>query len=341
MSRQSPLPAVLLRYRDDILSHLQGISRGDSLLYRMMRFQLGFEDESGQALPGGLGKALRPAVCLFTCEVLGADWRKALPAATALELVHSFSLVHDDIQDRDEERRHCPTLWMLWGVGQAINAGDAFHTLAMRAVSELRGAGVPAERVTRAHGLLSQATFEMIEGQCLDLQYEERFDLTSRDYLLMISRKTGALIDCAFGLGALVGGADEETLGVFRRAGRHLGLAFQIRDDLLGIWGEPSEMGKPASDLWRKKRTLPVIYAMEFPDSRARVQEFLRCEPLTDEEVYDLRSVLEKTGADRYAAELGEKEGRSALDSLREIELPGWALEAYEELVNFSVYREK
>lgn len=328
---QPTLPPLLMRYRDEIIRGLKEAVCGSSLLFRMMRFSLGLEDPSGQALDG-LGKALRPTLCLFACEALGGEWRKALPAAVALELVHNFSLVHDDIQDGAKERRHRPTVWAVWGVGQAINVGDALHALSSLVLCQVSD--------TEALRLLSQATLEMIEGQHLDLEYERCLDLTVQDHLKMISKKTGALMACALELGALLGGADPKTREIFKNAGQDLGLAFQIRDDTLGIWGSEESTGKPASDLWKKKRTLPVIYALENTQSRTRVLEYLKSEHLTEEDINALKALLEEIGAKRYAQGLATSYARRALQALKGASLPSWAWKEAQELVDFLVHRE-
>ena len=159
-----------------------------------------------------------------------------------MELIHNFSLIHDDIEDRDLQRHHRPTLWAIWGEPKALTAGSVMFNLAFLALSQSRN--VPGERLLYASSRLTQSSLEMIEGQYLDISFEERLDVTTGEYMDMISRKTGALISCALEVGAFLGSGDREMASLMAKAGRHLGNLFQIRDDILGVWGDPSVTGK-------------------------------------------------------------------------------------------------
>jgi geranylgeranyl diphosphate synthase type I len=235
----------------------------------MMRYHLGWEDQQGNP-SDATGKRLRPALCLLACEAAGGEWQKALPAAAAVELVHSFSLVHDDIQDRDRERHHRPAVWTVWGEAQAINAGDALLALARLALTTPAEDGIPPETIVDAGRLLDAATLDMVEGQTLDLEYEQRPELSLDDYTHMAEKKSGALFGCALALGALAAGKDGEASRRFDRAGRRLGLAFQARDDILAIWGKQEKTGKPSgSDILRKKKSLPYMLAYGLADPKA------------------------------------------------------------------------
>jgi geranylgeranyl diphosphate synthase type I len=216
----------------------------------MIRHHMGWEQD------GGAGKALRPTLCLVACEGLSGRWQPAAQAAAAIELVHNFSLIHDDIQDRDLTRRHRPTVWARFGTAQAINAGDALLALAQRTILGTRYS--PARH--RAAAALADATARMVEGQVLDLIHEGRLDGGVATYLAMVNRKTGALMGCALELGAVFAGSPPATAARLRLAGEAIGMAFQIRDDILGIWGDPARTGKPgASDLRQRKATYPVL----------------------------------------------------------------------------------
>src|SRR5205823_4160840 len=208
-------------------------------LYRIIRYHMGWEEPDGRPGPGAGGKALRPALCLLACEAVGGDIDRCLPAAAAIELIHNFSLIHDDIQDQDRERHHRPTVWTVWGVPQGINAGDGLWALANRAF--LRGAerGVDAAIILRAYAMLNDACLTMIEGQALDLSFEEGraagdglAPVTVEAYLDMIARKTGALLAASLGIGALVGSGDALTAAAFHRFGAQLGRIYQVQDDL-------------------------------------------------------------------------------------------------------------
>ncbi|HIE17431.1 MAG TPA: polyprenyl synthetase family protein, partial [Dehalococcoidia bacterium] len=265
VSDVSTLPTVLERYRIEIDTELRSVlAERQSPLYDMMRYHFGWIDEKGNHQQGLVGKALRPTLCLLACEAVGGEYRRALPAAAAIELVHNYSLIHDDIQDDDRERRHRPTVWSIWGKPQAINAGTAMRILANIALLRLESHGVPLEKQRHIQRLLDETSLRLIEGQYLDISYESRFDITVSDYLRMIEGKTASLIACAMEVGTSLGTDDADLIESFRSIGRNLGLAFQIRDDILGIWGDKEETGKPlASDIRRRKKTLPIAYALE------------------------------------------------------------------------------
>lgn len=337
MVRTATLPELLSRYRGGLEQALREVAFARELpLYRLIRYHLGFgEDGEGNYL----GKALRASLALFACEALTGDWRPALPAAVAVELVHSFSLVHDDIQDRDEERHGRPTVWRLWGIGQAINVGDALRELAALSLHRLKG--FPAEVILRAARVLDEAVLAMIEGQYLDLSYEERWDLTVQDYLEMVGRKTGALIGVALELGALLARPEEDDLHQrFREAGRWLGLAFQAKDDLLGIWGDPRQTGKSASsDLRNRKKTLPIVYALNEPDGQ-ELRQLYSLPRLGEAELARILELLGRCGAREWAQARAEEFCERARAQL-EGSLPGWARRLWDELLEFIVQRER
>jgi geranylgeranyl diphosphate synthase, type I len=259
------LPAILERYRSEVDSELKEIIHGrESPLYNMMSYHLGWIDEEGNPTKNNSGKALRPALCLFSCEAVGGNYHKAVPAAAAVELVHNFSLIHDDIQDDDKERRHRPTVWAIWGKPQAINAGTAMHILANAALIRLQGDGISSNKQLYLGQRLDEVTLSLLEGQYLDIGFEDRFDIKVNDYLTMVSGKTAALISGSMEIGALIGTNDENKVKSFSEVGKSLGLAFQIRDDILGIWGKEEETGKPSgNDIRRKKKSYPVVFFLE------------------------------------------------------------------------------
>ncbi|MDD5093438.1 MAG: polyprenyl synthetase family protein [Dehalococcoidia bacterium] len=230
----------------------------------MMRYHMGWVDAAGQSRLTKGGKLLRPALCLLSCESVGGDWHKALPAAAAIEILHNFSLVHDDIEDGDRERRGIPTVWSVWGEAQGINTGDAMHVLARLALLDLEQKGIDSGKVILAARLMDATCLKLCEGQYLDISYENRLDIGINDYLRMIGGKTAALFSCSLKMGALLGTDDEQIIEGMAAFGQNLGMAFQIQDDVLGIWGQEKVTGKPvASDILKKKKTLPVIFGIE------------------------------------------------------------------------------
>ncbi|MBE0480304.1 MAG: polyprenyl synthetase family protein, partial [Dehalococcoidia bacterium] len=259
------LDSVWNRYRPDIEAELRFVVGRASLpLYDMMRYHMGWIDESGRAAKNTAGKRLRPVLCLLTCHSLGGHWRSALPVAAAIELVHNFSLIHDDIQDSSIERRGRPTVWYMWGQPQAINVGDGMHALALSSLLRLEDIGIPNAKIVRAARILGEASLRLCEGQYLDISFERRMDIKISDYLTMISNKTAALVAGSVEIGAVLATENEPDIAHFKSFGHALGMTFQIHDDVLSIWGDEKKIGKSIStDIRSKKKTLPVVYLLE------------------------------------------------------------------------------
>jgi geranylgeranyl diphosphate synthase type I len=302
-------------------------------LYDMLRFHFGWIDESGAAAQAYTGKMLRPTLCLLACEAVGGNSRLALPAAAAIELVHNFSLVHDDIQDDDRERRGRPTVWSLWGKPQAINAGTAMRILASLALGRLE---LPSARVLQIADCLDRATLRLIEGQYLDISFETRSSVSGAQYLEMVRAKTAELIAAALEIGAMVGSADPEAPRRFRELGFALGMAFQIRDDILGIWGDSVLTGKPTgSDIARGKKTYPLLFALEKADREQSetLRRICGARPLGSEQVQAVASLLEQLGSQSAAQELVERYSGKALALLNDLGLPAEASRGFQEMI--------
>lgn len=297
------LPPFASRYLPALEMEMQAVVTAPAPevhdLYGYLRYHLGWTDEHFQSCQGRTGKRLRPVLCLLACEACGGDWEQALPAAAALELLHNFSLIHDDIEDQDATRRGRPTVWALWGVPQAINAGDALFTLAHLALLRLSDRGVPVETVAQAFHIFDHACLRLTEGQFMDIRFEQETTVGLEDYLSMIEGKTAALLAAACELGALVAGASAGQQDRLRAFGRHLGLAFQIQDDILGIWGDPEETGKPVgSDLRCRKKTLPILHGLQHdPTLRA----LLARPELSEDEIARAIRRLEAAGSRAFA----------------------------------------
>jgi len=310
--------------------------------YGMMQYHLGWVDEGFAPTPDGGGKRLRPILCLLTCQATGGDPYQALPAAAAVELVHDFSLVHDDIEDQSPLRRGRPTVWRVWGVPQAINVGDGLFALAHLAMPRLADRVVAPRRVLTALEILDQACLALTEGQYLDLSFEARLDVDAEQYLSMIRGKTAALFRAAAQLGAVVAGADAESIGCYRRFGENLGLAFQIVDDILGIWGDPGVTGKPAADdIRQRKKTLPIVRALE-EEQRTGVKglrEIYRQEAIDERAVEVALNILEDLGACRYAEKMAHDYYRQALAELDALGMENEAQNNLRELAAFLVER--
>jgi len=332
------LPQAFHRYREELNKELESIIGKSSLaLYDMMRYHLGWIDAQGRPMEAPGGKLVRPTLCLLSCEAVGGDWQVALPAAAAVELVHNYSLIHDDIEDGDEERRGRATVWRIWGQPQAINAGDAMHSLARLAILRLDERGVPQKKVLRAASILDSTCVELCRGQYLDISYESRFDINIDAYLEMIDGKTAALMACSLELGALLGMEEENLVQRFRRLGHKLGLAYQMKNDVLGIWGGESS----ASDIKKKKKTLPVIYALERAEGKER-EELLRIygkKTINSKDVEGVVQLLRHIGAEEYTEEMAERYYQEAVAELEEAGLSSKAKEELMEVIAFLVER--
>jgi geranylgeranyl diphosphate synthase, type I len=279
-------------------------------LYWMMQYHLGWLDAALTPAKAPRGKRLRPLMCLLACEAADGQWRAALPAATAIELVHNFSLIHDDIEDNSQTRRHRATVWSLWGVPQAINTGDAMWSVARLTSHRLAALGHPPERVLRLMAVLDEACLELCTGQYLDLAFETRDTVSLADYMRMISGKTAALLSAALGAGAVLAGAADATVASYQACGRELGLAFQITDDILGIWGDPTVTGKSAaSDVLARKKTLPTLHALDWErDSGGTDLARLYARPsLSADDVPAVLAILDRAGARAYAEERAQE----------------------------------
>jgi geranylgeranyl diphosphate synthase type I len=284
-------------------------------LYDMMAYHLGWLDLQLQPVESYRGKRTRPLLCLLSCEAAGGDWHQALPAAAALELVHNFSLIHDDIEDNSPTRRGRPTVWTLWGLAHGVNAGDSMLVIARQAMVRLSDQGMDPATMLAAMTILDQTLLRLCQGQYLDIASEGNLEVTEESYLQMIGAKTAALIAASTHLGALIGGAAERTEH-HRQFGWQLGLAFQMVDDVLGIWGEPATTGKPAaSDIRSRKMTLPVIFALQDSEG-SELAELYRKEQLSQEDVSRAVAILDRVGACQYVQERAAQYEANALAAL-------------------------
>ncbi|HNQ94010.1 MAG TPA: polyprenyl synthetase family protein [Anaerolineales bacterium] len=297
--------------------------------HEMLTYHMGWTGEG--AGPEATGKRIRPLLVLLTASSCGANWQFALPAAAAIELVHNFSLVHDDIQDNSPKRRGRDTAWVKWGAPMAINVGDALFVMSSQAIIDLKE-NYPADAVMKAAEILHNTCLDLTRGQYLDMSYEERSDLGVEDYWHMISGKTSALIAACCQIGALLGGADEEKQEIYRSFGHYLGLAFQVQDDILGIWGDENVTGKSvASDLVEGKNSLPVLAGL---DKKGKFAERWAQGPIQPEEVAEVSRLLASEGGLFAAQEAAKQMTDLALRSLEEAEPQGEAGDALFELTN-------
>jgi geranylgeranyl diphosphate synthase type I len=323
------LPAI-----DDEMRQVVALPNDPALktFYGMLHYHLGWVDQTFQPMLSDSGKRLRPIFTLLSCEASGGDWEVALPAAAAIELLHNFSLIHDDIEDGDRTRRGRATLWTIWGQSQAINAGDALFTLSHMALSGMVSRSVLPPRRLAVRERFDQACLALTQGQHLDLSFESRATITEDEYLRMIGGKTAALVAGACAIGAIVAGSD--AIDHFDRFGYELGYAFQIEDDLLGIWGNPNITGKPAgNDILHRKKSLPVAYGL----TRSEALQHLYMQP--EIEVGKVTHLLDRLGAREYAQSIAEQHHQHALDALDSTSAHNDAMQALKELANTLLHR--
>jgi geranylgeranyl diphosphate synthase type I len=323
MKAREKAERILARFRDvvdaEILRALE--QRPRIPLYEMLRYHLGLGHLEAGTLAVATGKRVRAALCCLSCEAVGGEAEAAAPAAAAVELIHSFTLLHDDVADGDATRRGRPTVWKRWGVAQAITAGDALFSLADLVAAKLIDRGVPPAETLAVVAELNAATLALCEGQQMDIAYEGRADIAVDDYLAMVARKTGALMAAACGVGAHVAGGPVESANALRDFGQELGVAFQITDDILGLWGTPSDLGKPVgSDLKRNKRSLPVVHALSVVGDaeRSGLAAQLAEGVTLDEEAARIAARMEAVGSQTFCEETAQQflaRALSALDS--------------------------
>jgi geranylgeranyl diphosphate synthase type I len=283
-------------------------------LYEMVRYHLALD---GSGASGG--KRMRPLLGLLAYASIAGDHARALPGAAAVELGHNFSLVHDDIEDGDVERRHRPTLWRVHGIPQAINTGDTLFSLSRIALHRLTDLGFSDSKVLRLMRLYDETCLALCEGQYIDIATSESDELMTVDgYFDMIGRKTAALIAASIEAGALLATDDDQVIARYRGFGWALGIAFQLNDDLLGIWGATQTTGKAASDVAHKKKTLPVIYAAEHAgaEDRARLLELYATPDPSPEAVAEIIDILERVGANDYTRDQARRYRDEALAEL-------------------------
>lgn len=342
----SIFPSILTRYGQVIQEGLMtSISTSQLKLFSPLRYHMGWETPIGEQIqkPSNQGKSLRPALCLFASEALDGDWTQAIPAAVAIDLVHNFSLIHDDIQDGDTKRRNMPTLWYLWGHNKAILSGNVMHALAYKTASTLMEKGISNEKALRTSQLLSESSLSMIQGQCLDLNFEKVIEVSVEQYLEMIKLKTGTLIACSLEIGALLASDNEVQLKKFSKYGGHIGKLFQIRDDVLGIWGDSKKTGKAtANDIRRKKKSLPIVYALSKATGQARrsLNRIYQSKSITENEVEEVLNILDHLGAQQFANSVVVHEAELAMKTIQHSNILPWALTEAQELIEFLVLRE-
>jgi geranylgeranyl diphosphate synthase, type I len=258
----------------------------------IFEYQLGWDQSASEEKVQG--KRIRPLLLLLSIEACGGEWKDALPAAAAIELVHNFSLIHDDIQDKSQTRRGRETIWVKWGEAQAINAGDAMLTLAHLSLLQLSGS-YSANQTLGAVKLLQLACLRLTRGQYLDLAHEKESELPLELYWEMVEGKTSALLSGALSIGGLLSNSIPEELPKFEELGKKIGFAFQVQDDWLGIWGNTIELGKSTeSDLAARKKTYPILLGISKKGEFSRA--WLKAEPISEKSAREFAMMLKQEG---------------------------------------------
>ncbi|MBZ0293724.1 MAG: polyprenyl synthetase family protein [Anaerolineae bacterium] len=296
----------------------------------MARYPLGWVDEHDQPYQRQTGKRIRPLFLLLCNEAAGGDWHRALPAAAAVELLHNFSLVHDDIQDDSPIRHGRPTVWKIWGVANAINAGDALFSLAYAALESL-SSQVDSETVIKVWRVFNQTNLMLTKGQHLDMRFEHQDKVAIADYITMITGKSAALLSACAQMGALIATGDDRLAERYGEFALNLGIAFQIHDDILGIWGDPDVTGKSvATDIISRKKSLPVLYGLE---NSQRLHKIYQQETLEDADVTEAVQILDTVGARDYTREMETEYYERALAKLAEANPQGNIAESMQSFV--------
>ena len=320
----NPVDLFMTGRRELLDDEIKAVFSGqDGLLSNMFHYQMGWMDQHGNPTTASTGHFLHPAMCLAACESLSGEFRPALPAAAAVELVYNFSLIHEDIQSGNPNRGARESLWWIWGPGQAINAGDGMHAVARLALMRMADNGAPADQVLGALRALDKSCLDMFEGQHQDLVFQERLDVGVGAYLKMAELKAGALMGSAMFLGALCGGGSDEDMEAFGTCGARLGTAWQIQQDVRELWSAGG--GDVPSHTLNKKKLFPVVLVLETAELAVKRElgtlYFKRV--LEPDDVKKIGDILDRLSAKDRCQEKVDELCREALAPLDGMELRG------------------
>lgn len=331
-------PAILERARVLLEPSMRAaIMQLDPNLVTPITYHLGFTNQDGEPIEAGSGKGIRSALAFLGAEAVGATAETALPGAVAVELIHNFSLIHDDIMDGDRMRRHRPTVWDVYGIADAIIVGDALHTLAFEQLL-VDPTNAPA---MAAGARLAQATSAMIAGQAQDVALDKQPSATLDECLIMEGNKTGALLAQSVAIGAVLGEGSPHAVAALEQYGSSLGLAFQAVDDVLGIWGDPTVTGKPAGhDIRERKKSMPIAMALESDAAIAATVRQVYGQASTGDEIGPLSTALEEAGIRAAVNDLAAQLLTTAKQALDHPDLEPATVTELAELANFVAYRQ-
>ena len=331
---QEMLPAI----EAEMKAVLQADGRSDDDFYGMMHYHMGWADEQFQPAHVKSGKRIRPILCLLTCAAAGGDWQQAVPAAAAVEILHNFSLIHDDIEDASSTRRGRTTMWQIWGIELAINSGDAMFALAHVALGRLMERGVDAAIVVQALRRFDEMCVRLTQGQHADISFEKRDQVSVDEYIEMITGKTAVLLSHCAELGALIADCNAETVAHYATFGRNLGLAFQVIDDILGIWGDEALTGKSAAtDIATKKKTLPVLHGLAQDETLCQLYQHAEADTAFIQQVVQQ---LDQLGSRDFATNKARTYSHSAVHHLEITNPSGSAALALQQLTDLLLKRD-
>jgi geranylgeranyl diphosphate synthase type I len=340
----SDIKAILNKYSAPVDNTIKAmLAETPEFMRGVINYHFGWVDQSFAPANFDRGKMFRPTMSLLVFEALTGEYRTALPVAASIEMIHNFSLLHDDIEDNDVERRGRPTAWKIWGKPLIINVGDYLYSLAYKALYQLDANQFAPESLFTVFRLINETCLALTQGQDLDLRFETLETVSTEMYVDMVYKKTGALVEAAILSGAILGTSDKAILDNYYQFARNIGIAFQIQDDILGIWGDSDQTGKSSdNDLYRKKKTLPIIYMLEKAEGsrRAELQTlYTRSESLLPEEVAFIRDSLAWTEARPYTQAIAEAYREKAFRALQALNLQYQAHTELEQLAKFLIDR--
>lgn len=336
---------IFSKYHAQVSSMMQHqFPNNETKINTMLKYFLGWTDSTGQLTNKPIsGKALRPILCVLACDAAGGNVEQVMPAAIPLELIHNFSLIHDDIQDKDELRHNRPTIWALWGNPKALIAGNNLRIIADITMNKLMETGVPTNKCLRVNSILTQACLEMIEGQYLDIKYEGETSLTKQLYLEMISKKTGALITAAINIGVILATENQNKLKAFNDFGKYLGAVFQITDDILGIWGKESKTGKPVgADIIRKKNSLPIILTNSNTTNKNQkiIENIYSKHTISNQDLNEILNIMEQSKTKERCLDLATTYCQKALSSIKNVSISEESRKDIESIALFLTQRQ-
>ena len=265
-----------------------------------------------------------------------------MPLAGSIELIHNFSLIHDDIQDNDKQRRHRPTLWYIWGKPQAINAGTTMKVLANLAITRLDNYAISCEKQLEVFRIINESCLKMLEGQYLDIEFESKSEVSLDEYITMIERKTASLIEGAILIGAVLN-LEESDMKKFKKFGNFLGIAFQIRDDILGIWGSQDKTGKPhASDILKKKKSFPIVYTLNNATDKIKnnLLKIYESKKINKKQMFEVLKYLEDAQAKKFCEQKCRHYYELAVNEIKDLPVSEKYLQSYYEISDFLLIRD-